>query len=483
MSKQSKGMVLEIQNQMATVLTSDGQFIKTKVPKTGCVIGDEIAFEMDLSKSSVVKRFLDRLRVLNPVKSPRLNLQFAAVVLCLVGGSVSWAYPAGHVYMDVNPSLGITYNVYHRVIGVESFNEDGQAITSGLTSYGKSLEETIESTLLLMNEKGFVKDQSSAVILGFSEENANVKAEAVKAVGTAVDKSQKVIEIASVQVAKSETSQAKDIGASPIKVAIVSDQLAQDASSEAVKAQVEVLDTKTTKEIIQENEVVKKVSDARLEQIQKAIELKKQKIRELELLKKKQNNKQNNNQNQNQAQVQPSNPSADVSAPVVKKDAAAALAAQKQKLDALKKAEAALKAKANANQNQNQNQSQTSSPADQNQNLDLASTSNGEAFEVIEEDQVEKKDLSKLDQIPGETIKEKVQYLEQMRKQLIDLRAKIIKSKLAPAEKNKRVNQINKQLERVNGLLLEIKEKAKALKEQKEQKELDQKTETPNKKP
>lgn len=481
MSKQSKGMVLEIQNQMATVLTSDGQFIKTKVPKTGCVIGDEIAFEMDSSKSSVVKTFLDQLGVLNPVKSPHLNLQFAAVVLCLVGGSVSWAYPAGHVYMDVNPSLGITYNVYHRVIGVESFNEDGQAITSGLTSYGKSLEETIESTLLLMNEKGFVKDQSSAVILGFSEENANVKAEAVKAVGTAVDKSQKVIEIASVQVAKSETSQAKDIGASPIKVAIVSDQLAQDASSEAVKAQVEVLDTKTTKEIIQENEVVKKVSDARLEQIQKAIELKKQKIRELELLKKKQNNKQNNNQNQNQAQVQPSNPSADVSAPVVKKDAAVALAAQKQKLDALKKAEAALKAK--ANQNQSQNQNQTSSPADQNQNMDLASTSNGDAFEVIEEDQVEKKDLSKLDQIPGETIKEKVQYLEQMRKQLIELRAKIIKSKLAPAEKNKRVNQINKQLERVNGLLLEIKEKAKALKEQKEQKELDQKKETPNKKP
>lgn len=500
MSKLNKGMVLEIQDQMATVLTSDGQFVKTKIPKNGCHIGDEIAFETSPEQTSILRRLLSRLQqnsLSNAGYHPRLGMQLAALGLTVLAGGVSWAYPAGHVYMDVNPSLGITYNIYHRVISVESFNEDGRVIKSGLSSYGKSLEETIESTLLLMNEKGFVKDDSSAVILGFSEENGAVKAEAVKAVGTAVDKAQKVIEVASVQVAKAETAQAKDLGSSPIKVAIVTEQLTENATAEEVKTKVETLETKTTKEIIQENKAVQKVIDERLVQIQKAIELKKQKIQELERLKQNQQKKQqqqkqqNQNQNQNQDQNQNQNQnqdqnqtSVDVSAQAQPKDAAAALAAQKQKLETLKKAQAELKAKANqlAKNSPNSEGSTSAGPGTDETNAETSvdgANSSGEASDVTEDstvtvDSVEGADLSKLEKIPGETIKEKVQNLEQMRKNLIEVRAKLIKSKLAPAEKNKRINQINKQLERINGLLEEIKEKAKKVKEQKE---------TSNKKP
>lgn len=296
MKKEIKGMVLAIENGHATVLTPDGQFLKYKLSKEACYVGDEITFEIAMNLDLATRNEWFRQTFRRPI----LRTAFSLGVV-LTSAITSWAYPTGHVYMDVNPSIGISYNVYHRVIGMQSFNTDGETILKSVSLYGKSIEESVETSLIAMNEKGFVKDETSGVILGFSQDSTSVKESAVDAVSAVVEKVEKSIKVASVKVEKKAAKQALAVGSSPIKVAIVtaesrkkSKKESKEAITEAqVKTGVSDLEKQTTSEIIQSNpEILPSVKDSRLEKIKETLKNKKKQLKELQ--KKEHQNKDNN---------------------------------------------------------------------------------------------------------------------------------------------------------------------------------------------
>lgn len=439
MAKPKKGMVVQLVDQYAVVLTAQGTFEKTKIPKTGCHIGDEIAIEKKIL-SSISEVFWAFRASLKPTK--RLGAALGA--FCVMAfGVISWASPVGYVYMDVNPSLAIGYNLYERVVSYESFNEDGAVIKDSVSVYGKSIEDTVEVSLLVMNEKGFVKEEASGLILGFTSDSETVREKTIQAVTKAVDKTQKSIEVGSVRVDKGQVTQAKNLKATPIEVAIATEKSGKDSPVEKVAEAVENMKNKTTAEVIKGNTSVNKVKNEKLEEIKKAIALKKAKQKEQVRPREDKQKAPLKNQVQetvkdkvketikDKVKEKASSTSKDVEKPLIKADP--------KKTPALK----------------TENMPQNEPPKEENKN---AEKSVQEDLPMTEEEQM---NFADFEMEKGADAENKLEKLHHVKKNLEALREKLTQSNLPEKEKNKRLEQVNKQLLKVNALIRRFENKKK----------------------
>lgn len=455
MNRQIKGTVMSIENGFAIVLTPDGQFLKSKLPDEACFIGDEIAFggKTGFDWSALLSW---REAVL---RKPVLQGSLAAVML-LTTGLTSWAYPAGHVYMEVNPSIGITYNVFHRVIGLESFNEDGEQIKQAVDVYGKSIEEGIKASLMAMDDKGFVKENSSGLILGFSEENKAIHQSAMDAVGTVVEKVEKPLNVASLTVDQKSSKRASNMGTSPINVAIVEAKTTEKVSDKQVKTDVAELNQQTTAQIIESNpQAVKKVQDGRLEQIKKNIERKKQQLREFdqklkEIKEFNQKLKELNREQQKIKQQQSpvgTNQASDETINTINQDVAAKGSEQMPKAAVKQNVKQAVKQP--LRQVVKQPITQSDKPAAAQTTNTVEEQSNTADLEENPADEDEKMMLVPVDQVPGKTIDEQIKWLRKHLSKLYELRQKAMNLNDRPLEKQTRIEAINYRIKQIEQLL------------------------------
>ena len=75
----------------------------------------------------------------------------ACLILALAGGGGYWMYftPTAAISVDVNPSLELEVNRFDRVIGVEGFNQEGQALAQQLSVTHLPYEQAVEQVLAL----------------------------------------------------------------------------------------------------------------------------------------------------------------------------------------------------------------------------------------------------------------------------------------------------------------------------------------------
>ena len=90
------------------------------------------------------RRRLTLLRQLRPALAAACLL----LVLCL-GGSYLYFTPTAFLSVDINPSLELGINRFDRVVSVEAYNEDGQALSDTLEikylDYRDALEQIVNS--------------------------------------------------------------------------------------------------------------------------------------------------------------------------------------------------------------------------------------------------------------------------------------------------------------------------------------------------
>ena len=74
---------------------------------------------------------------------------FACVALLLFGGYWLYFTPTVEISIDVNPSIELGVNRFNRIVSLESYNEDGQALLDSLdirfTEYSDAVTQIIES--------------------------------------------------------------------------------------------------------------------------------------------------------------------------------------------------------------------------------------------------------------------------------------------------------------------------------------------------
>ncbi len=149
-----KGIVVEINEKTAVVMTDDGIF--SKIRNQNYEIGQTITVKKWITAGS---RFAAGAAGLA-----------AAIVLCTIG---SYAYytPTDYVSMDINPSIAYTVNRFDRILDTKALNDDGKEILSELNLNNKKIDDALKETLDRLATSGYLgEDQGGDIVITTSNE-------------------------------------------------------------------------------------------------------------------------------------------------------------------------------------------------------------------------------------------------------------------------------------------------------------------------
>ncbi len=141
-------LVMECGLSYAVVLDQEGRFLK--VPNLGYEVGQTLD-QVILPSTNIYTQFFSSQ-----------FLHFAAAVACVfilfTSGFYLWQSPVGIVRMQINPDVQMSVNRFHRVVHLDSLNDDGTLLIDGYRSYGKKLVLVSDELADLAVNMGYLKD-------------------------------------------------------------------------------------------------------------------------------------------------------------------------------------------------------------------------------------------------------------------------------------------------------------------------------------
>ena len=135
-----KGIITDIKADRAIILKQNGTF--SEVRNKGYRIGQEI----QLASPSIPRPLL-------------IAACFLLVFGISFGGLKAYYTPVDYIYMDINPSLRLDINLFHRVIQVTPLNEDAKFLTAFDTDPGKCVAVIIDECA----EKGYLNENNKDI--------------------------------------------------------------------------------------------------------------------------------------------------------------------------------------------------------------------------------------------------------------------------------------------------------------------------------
>ncbi len=103
-------------------------------------------------------------------KQIRIRYLAAALAIVMLAGIITVAGLAltnttvAAVSVDINPSIELSVNALNRVVAVQAFNEDGEAILAGLALIGKPAGAAVNEIIAAAAEAGFLSEDGSSII-------------------------------------------------------------------------------------------------------------------------------------------------------------------------------------------------------------------------------------------------------------------------------------------------------------------------------
>ena len=96
---------------------------------------------------------------------PAYALACACLLFVLLGGSWLYFTPTTEISIDINPSIELGINRFDRVVSVNAFNEDGQALADSLDVKYKNYTQAIEQ---LLNDESITALLSSGEVMAIT---------------------------------------------------------------------------------------------------------------------------------------------------------------------------------------------------------------------------------------------------------------------------------------------------------------------------
>ena len=156
-----KGIVVEIQQNIAALLSDDGMV--RKVSNRNYSIGQEVEVRM--------------MKTMNWKKWAAAGSVAACLVLVFGVGAYAYTTPYSKVSLDVNPSIEYTLNRFGRVIDVEGINEDGEAIISEAqvdSLMHQSIQDAVAQTIDVIEEDGYFEGEGAGIVIAASSEDEDL---------------------------------------------------------------------------------------------------------------------------------------------------------------------------------------------------------------------------------------------------------------------------------------------------------------------
>jgi hypothetical protein len=164
------GIVMEVKQKSAIIMTSDGDFLNVRKPSSAVQIGEEIT-------SAVLES--------TPAFSWRYAAAAAAIILLLLPFMYfRQAYATvAYVNVDINPSLEIGINRYNKVSVVYALNSDGEALLNTMSLKGLDINSAIGLVISEAKAKSFIRDDKlndiEITLVKLKQSNVNTSEEAI----------------------------------------------------------------------------------------------------------------------------------------------------------------------------------------------------------------------------------------------------------------------------------------------------------------
>ena len=220
-----KGVVVEINNHTAAILSDEGCVVKTR--NNNYQIGQEV--EISMKKQHNFKKVL-------------AFASSAACILVMFGIS-AYAYytPYTYVSLDVNPSIEYSVNRFDRVLSVTGVNDDGTEIINNLeldNLENKSIEDAISLTVDEISDAGYLDSNVGGVAITTSSDDMESAGELAETLETVVnnsveDNNHEATVIAQA-VGSNRVAEARELGVTPGKLNLVEKMLENAENADTI---------------------------------------------------------------------------------------------------------------------------------------------------------------------------------------------------------------------------------------------------------
>ncbi|MCH1627553.1 anti-sigma factor domain-containing protein [Fredinandcohnia quinoae] len=216
-----KGIVMDINDEYITMLTPEGEFIKTKHSNSAYEIGEEIHFApMEIQEDRTVKRGLFHQR------KTRIAFVSSLVAIILISLILPNAFMKNEVYaymsIDINPSFEVGLDENLRVVSIEALNTEAKNLLATIPDWkDTTLDQITESIINKSRVKGYLEDGKQVLITTVVNKTHKAKIDKelqqnIKEIKQEYKKEQ--IAVTSVKTTKETRAEAKQKGVSTGKL-------------------------------------------------------------------------------------------------------------------------------------------------------------------------------------------------------------------------------------------------------------------------
>ncbi|MEK4631961.1 MULTISPECIES: anti-sigma factor domain-containing protein [Bacillus] len=159
-----RGIIVEKNKKFVTLLTPDGQFLKTKNDHRTCEIGEEITSFEGETRMGRRASFFDFLK-LRPFKLGVFTMTaiilFILILLPVFSDNKAYAY----MTLDINPSIEMALNSKYEVIELTPLNHDAKQVISDIGDWKSSdFKDVISNIITDCSKHGYVKESKEILI-------------------------------------------------------------------------------------------------------------------------------------------------------------------------------------------------------------------------------------------------------------------------------------------------------------------------------
>ncbi|MCM3616750.1 anti-sigma factor domain-containing protein [Sutcliffiella horikoshii] len=157
-----KGIVLEVHDEHVTILTPEGEFLKSRKQKGQVDLGEEIVF-FPLHRAEMKRK--GKIGSIFRAKWAVISV-LTAIILAF---SLYPKYASNQVYayvsVDVNPSIELGINKDMKVISMDAYNKEGKDIIKQLEGWeNKDLTSVSSQIFEIFRDNGYLSENSEVLI-------------------------------------------------------------------------------------------------------------------------------------------------------------------------------------------------------------------------------------------------------------------------------------------------------------------------------
>ncbi|PAC83363.1 SigI regulator RsgI [Bacillus sp. 7788] len=159
-----RGIIVEKNKKYVTLLTPDGQFLRTKYEQQDYEIGQEVTFPNESRLERKRAGFFDLLR-LRPLNAGILSIAAIIVVIFTMMPSFSSQQAYAYMTIDINPSFELKLDHDYQVIGVTPLNKDAKQVLASMKDLEKNdMTKVVQEIIDDCDKKGYVNHSKSIYI-------------------------------------------------------------------------------------------------------------------------------------------------------------------------------------------------------------------------------------------------------------------------------------------------------------------------------